>query len=121
MPADRLYCLYEAQISVAVIGIDHWVWTAYGFVDTYFGSKESIDSYYQSKEPMGWLEPLGASQIAANTPSLTPREYFFAVLQVRINEVRREWLAILDKLEDDVNQYVYGVDFVGSVLRTLGF
>ena len=67
---------------------------------------------------MGWLDPLESSLIAANTPSWTPREYFFGVLQIRINEIRREWLVIFDKVEGDVKQYVCGVDFVGNVLRT---
>jgi hypothetical protein len=119
MPSDSLYCLFEAQISVAVTGIDHSVWTAYGFIDTYFRSKESVDGYNQLKESMGWRDPFGASQIAANTSCWTPREYFFRVFEIRINEVRREWQVILDKVEGDFNQYVYDVDFMSNMLRTV--
>jgi hypothetical protein len=34
-------CLYEAQISVIVTGIDHQVWTTYGCFDTYNGTDET--------------------------------------------------------------------------------
>jgi hypothetical protein len=98
------YCLYEAQISVAVTGIDHWVWTAYGFVDTYYGSKESVDGYDQMEGPMGRPDPLAAGQIAADRLVWRPREYFFKVFEIRINEVRRQWHAIIDKVEGDINQ-----------------
>jgi hypothetical protein len=104
--ADRVYCLYEAQISVAVTGIDHWVWTAYGFVDTYFGSKESVARYHQLKVRTGRPDPLAAGQIAANNPIWTPREYFFRVFEIRINEVLREWHVIIDMVQGDIKEYV---------------
>ena len=104
--ADKLYCLYEAQISVAVTGIDHWVWTAYGFVDTYFGSKESVARYHRLKVHTGRPDPLAAGQIDTNNPIWTPREYLFKVFEIRINEVLREWHVIIDKVEGDVKEYV---------------
>jgi hypothetical protein len=103
---NKLYCLYGAQISVAVTGIDHWVWTAYGFVDTYFGSKENVDGYNQMQGLMGRSDPLAAGQIAADNPICTPREYFFKVFEIRIKEVRSQWHVIIDKVVGDVNQYV---------------
>jgi hypothetical protein len=103
---DAGYCLYDAQTSVAVTGIDHWVWTAYGFVDTYFGSKDSVDGYDQLEGPMGRVDPLAAGQILVDRYAWTPREYFFKVFEIRINEIRRQWNAIIDKVEGDINQYV---------------
>ena len=103
---DTPYCLYEAQISVTVTGIDHWVWTAYGFVDTYFGSKESVDGYDQMEGPTGRPDPLAAGQIPLDHLAWTPREYFFRVFEIRIKEVRRQWHVIIDKVEGDINQYV---------------
>jgi hypothetical protein len=95
--------LYEAQISVAVTGIDYWVWTAYGIVDTYFGSEESVDAYHQMAAPTGQPDPLAAGRIAANNPIWTPREYFFKVFEIRINKVRREWNNIIDEVESHTN------------------
>lgn len=101
------YFLYEAQISVAVTGIDDSVWVAYGFVDTYFGSEESVDRYDQWKgRRLGRPDPLAAGQIDANSPIWTPREYFIRVFEIRINQVRREWYFIIDVVENEVKQYV---------------
>ena len=100
------YCLYEAQISVGVTGIDHWVWNAYGLVDTYFGSNESLDGYDELKARLGRPDPLAAGKIDADLPIWTPREYFFKVIEIRMNQVRREWNTIVDKVESDVKQYV---------------
>ena len=89
-------------MSVAVTGIDDWVWTGYGFFDTYFGSKESVDGYHELKGRTGRPDPVAAGQIPANNPIWAPREYFLKVLEIRINEVRREWHVIIDKVEGDV-------------------
>jgi hypothetical protein len=96
--------LYEAQISVTITGIDNWVWTAFGIVDTYFGSKESVDAYHQMTAPTGQPDPLTAGQTAANNPIWTPREYFFRVFEIRLNEVRREWTNIINEMETAINQ-----------------
>lgn len=114
-PMGNLYCLYDAQISAVVTGIDDSVWTAYGFVDTYFGSKESVNGYDELKGILksgkSRPDPLTAGLLDNDTPALTPREYFFTALKVRINEVRREWHAIIDKLESDINKYVHSAEF----------
>jgi len=121
-PMDDLYCLYEAQISAVVTGIDDSAWTAYGFVDTYFGSKESVNRYDQLKGGKTQPDTLTAGLLVTNTPTLMPREYFFTVLGVRINEARRQWHAIIDKLESDVNKYVHSAGvYVQYLLSFLTF
>jgi hypothetical protein len=116
--AEKTYCLYESQISVAITGIDHWVWTAYGFVDTYFGSKESVDGYDRMKGPTGRPDPLALGRITSNNRILTPREYFLKIFEFRMNEVRRQWHVIIDKVDGDINQlyqYVQCIDFSGNI------
>jgi hypothetical protein len=103
---DRCHSLYEAKISVAVAGIDRSVWIAYGFVDTYFESDESVDRYHRWKGRRGWADPLADGQIDADNPIWTPREYFLKVFEIRINQIRKEWHWIIDKMEDEVEQYV---------------
>jgi hypothetical protein len=103
---DIPYCLYEAQISVAVTGIDHWVWTAYGFIDTYFGSKESVNAYHQLKARTGRPDPLAAGQLPVDFLIWTPREYFFKVFEIRIKEVRSQWNIIIDTVGGAVKKYV---------------
>ncbi len=106
LSAKGVQSLYEAQISVTLTGIDCWVWTAYGSFDTYFGSKESLEAYNQMVSFIGRPDPLAAGQLATNNPIWTPKEYFFKVLEIRMHEVRREWNAIVDRVDDDVKQYV---------------
>lgn len=107
---NKRHSLYEAQISVALIGIDHWVWAAYGLVDTYFESnervKESVSRYDQLKGRQGRADPLAAGHIDASKPIWTPREYFLRVFEIRIKQVQREWHNIVDKAENEVKQYV---------------
>jgi hypothetical protein len=97
-------------MSVVVTGIDHWVWTAYGCVDTYFGSEESVDGYDQMKgrrcRRWGRPDPLAAGQINAHEPIWTPREYFLKVFQVRVSQILREWNLIGSKVEEEVKRYV---------------
>jgi hypothetical protein len=86
-----------------VTGLDYSVWTAYGFVDTYFGA-ESVDHYDQLRAFTGRPDPLAAGLIDANLALWTPRSYYLKILQIRINRVRREWIAIADKVEKDAKQ-----------------
>ncbi|KAF4632047.1 hypothetical protein G7Y89_g6081 [Cudoniella acicularis] len=102
-PIDEDYCLYEAQISITVTGIDHWVWTAYGFVDNYFGSTETADSYYKLKGKLrGRADPISAGHLNGDEPIWTPREYFLTVVQIRIEKVLREWNLIVYTIENKI-------------------
>jgi hypothetical protein len=121
---DRTYALYEAQISIVVTGIDQYVWTAYGFVDTYFGSEESVEGYHQMKgrhcPRLGRPDPLAAGRIAADEPIWRPRDYFMKVLEIRTNHVVREWWYIGDKMEEEVARYIHcGVSLHSSYCLTI--
>ena len=116
--AAREQCLYEAQVSATIIGIDHRVWTAYGAVDAYYGSNETADFYYNERLRANLIaDPLTAGQLFWNGLPSTPREYFFNVLQIRINQVRREWLAIVEKVDEDVKQYVLSLELFLQKVR----
>ncbi|PMD47172.1 hypothetical protein L207DRAFT_627873 [Hyaloscypha variabilis F] len=103
----ELLCLYEAQTSLVVTGIDSRVWTAYCIVDTYFGSNESLQHYHEENGPSAQVDPLAAGQIPA-IPSITliwaPREYFSKIVAIRMNEARRAWRQIIDEVEGSVKQ-----------------
>lgn len=96
---DGFYCLYEAPISVGVIGINHTVWTAYGFIDAYFESRDAVNGcHYQlgGTTGPGQADPLASGGLGADKHVWTPGEYFFKVFEI--------W--IIDKLEKEVKQYV---------------
>jgi len=109
-PDAGLLCLYEAQTSLVVTGIDSRVWTAYCIIDTYFGSNESLQHYHEENGPSAQVDPLAAGLIPA-IPSVlliwTPREYFFTIVAIRMNEARRAWRKIIYEVEGSVKQYVY--------------
>ncbi|KAH7333039.1 hypothetical protein BKA65DRAFT_564042 [Rhexocercosporidium sp. MPI-PUGE-AT-0058] len=102
---DERYCLYEAMTSVGVTGNDHWTWAAYGFVDTYFDSRESVDGYHQMKgRRWGRADPLADGQINADEPLWDPREYFLKVVEIRTGLALMEWSQIINKMEREVQQ-----------------
>jgi len=119
---NELLCLYEAQTSLVVTGIDSRVWTAYCIVDTYFGSNEGLLHYHEENGPSAQVDPLAAGQIPA-IPSITliwtPREYFSKIVAIRMNEARRAWRKIIDEVEGSVKQYVYCKDFP-TILSAVG-
>jgi hypothetical protein len=110
------HCLYEAQISVTVTGIDDWVWTAYGLVDTYFASGETADDYDTLEGRLRRRpDPLAAGQLNADKPIWTPREYFLKVFEIRLNQALKEWDKIACTVEEEIKRYVLCMDFVGNL------
>lgn len=104
---DVANSLYEAQVSLAITGVNHKLWTAYCFVDTYFKSEDRVEDYHKIRgECGGQPDPLAAGCIDAEQPIWNPRQYFLIVLDVRVKEVRREWNMIVAKMEHAVSQYV---------------
>lgn len=122
-------CIYEVHISVLVTGIDHWSWTAFAFVDTYYKvtsiessshgaapnpeeegirNQESPDFYHeQFKSEQINFDPLTGGEDEAEPPTWTPREYFLKVLRARVKQVNHEWhntvFRVLQKLEPQVS------------------
>ncbi|KAH6720868.1 hypothetical protein BKA61DRAFT_668764 [Leptodontidium sp. MPI-SDFR-AT-0119] len=102
---DERYCLYEAMTSVGVTGNDHWTWAAYGFVDTYFDSRESVDGYHEMiGRRWGRADPLADGQINADEPLWDPREYFLKVVEIRTGLALMEWSQIINRMEREVQQ-----------------
>lgn len=82
-------CIYEAQISVLVTGIDDRFWTAYCFVDVYFkddGHTERVKYYNASKD-----DPHSCGKFPLDPPIWNPREYFLRALVGRMEQVKQEW------------------------------
>jgi hypothetical protein len=96
----------EALVSAAVTGTYQWTWTAYGFFDTYFESNESVNCYDELKSFTGWPDPLDTDEVANNSPTWEPREYFLKVLKIRMKGIRREWGAIVAETESVIKKCV---------------
>ncbi|PMD62664.1 uncharacterized protein K444DRAFT_661766 [Hyaloscypha bicolor E] len=91
-------CLYEAQLSVAVIGLDRWTWIAYAFDDTYFD--------YDTLEPFtqftAQIRPSLISPRDGDEPVWTPREHFLKTVEIKTKQVVKEWGSIVQKLQEIV-------------------
>ena len=103
--------LYEAQISCVVAGSDEWRWVGYCFVDTYFDAvgegKETVPSYH--KDSLGdegmRADPFTYGIADADKPIRNPREYFLMVFRIRINQVKREWQQVVEKVSQSIREY----------------
>jgi hypothetical protein len=105
-------CAYEAHISITVTGIDPFVWTAYGIVDTYFSTEDRVETYHlQNGIGRGRPDPIGAGMIDADLPIWTPRVYFLKTVVIRMRGIVREWRGIINQMETDIQQYVYPSDW----------
>ncbi|KAL2284958.1 hypothetical protein FJTKL_08509 [Diaporthe vaccinii] len=99
-------CIYEAQISVLLTGVDHWSSTAFAFIDTYYKgaeNNESVEHYIDQVQYGPRLDPLTEGQYDAEPPVWRPREYFLRLLESRVKQVKREWhntvFRILQRIE----------------------
>lgn len=104
IPAESDDHYYEAQLSLTVVGVDEWLWTAYCCVDTYFpGGEPSNRSYLASIVP---ADPPSGGGLWLNNPEWKPRQYFLIVLARRIMQAAREWSALVNAFEDRLISYV---------------
>ncbi|EEU48936.1 uncharacterized protein NECHADRAFT_75591 [Fusarium vanettenii 77-13-4] len=92
-------CIYEAQISCLVAGLDNHSWMAYLFIDTYYqedSSSESVE-YYHSQEDLR-TDPLAAGTVDSDLPIWTPREYFLVVYECRLKQVKHALQNLVSRL-----------------------
>jgi hypothetical protein len=99
------YCIYQAQISCVVCGLDDWQWVAYAFVDT---EHDNDDDDLVDKATS--LEELNEDPIAcgldASLPIWKPRQYYLKVFEIRVKQTRQEWDQLVRKLVLDISEYV---------------
>lgn len=95
----------ESQISVVVSVVDIHGWTAYAFEDNYYKTLESSQDLdvFCSKPGFYFPDALTAGNLDS-TRSLGPMEYFLKVFQFRIFQAHREWLMLVDRLEETVKR-----------------
>lgn len=93
--------IYEAQISFLISGFDEWFWKAYCFVDTFFFSENSLQSYHEQG-----LDAASGGERYADLPVWNPREYFLLVLARRFRQVTKEWSVLVNTLDARLEIYV---------------
>ncbi len=95
--------LYEAQISIVIVGIDHYTWTAYGTEDTYFGT-DRYDHVGTRGSRTSWDPIVGRGGLDINCPTWDPREYFLKAVEFRARSIVKDWEWVVRGLEDAVEQ-----------------
>lgn len=98
---DEQNCIYEAQLSLIILGEDDFCWTAYFCGDSYFTGGNPVHRYLQDQTD----GPTGALR-ACNRPIWDPRYYFLAVLSTRMEQVTMEWTALVQFMEDYLDPHV---------------
>jgi hypothetical protein len=105
-PPSEVWSLHEAQISCTITGTNDMRWVGYGFVDA------EVDDYLDlPKTDRSFdlsLDPMAASELDLNNSIWTPRDYFLKVFEIRMEQIRKEWECIVQKVELDVKRYVRG-------------
>jgi hypothetical protein len=100
MPKE-VWGMHETEISYVVTGSDDWRFVGYSFVD------QELDGLLtdKSEEDLSF-DQIAAEEIEANFPIWRPRDHWVMVLEVRIEQIRREWELLEYNLRLAVNQYV---------------
>jgi hypothetical protein len=104
-------CIYEAQISCLVAGLDDSSYIGYAFVDTYHNGPKNDESVveYDEKSTMPGhyaMDPLSGGMLQAERPFWSPRIYFLRLLEFRIEQVKQEWINVIFMIQKKTSSYV---------------
>jgi hypothetical protein len=108
-PSGSSWCLYEAQTSIVLIGIDDRVWTAYATIDTYYepDSANSVGFYEAEWNDHGvLLDPMtGNGGIREfSRPLWDARTYFLSVLEAHLDNYLFELDGITRAMKEVVDK-----------------
>ncbi len=108
---DEVDYLYEAEISCSLSGRDHWVWTGYMFVDTYYDNpdnRENVQNYadWDEQSTPYQTDPFTAGGTDLDQATQIPRDYWLRVLNVRVRQVLKEWQNAVAHVKQSIEAYV---------------
>ncbi|KAK7990650.1 hypothetical protein PG990_014930 [Apiospora arundinis] len=94
--------IYQAGTSCLVTGQDHHIWTAHAIFDGCHEYEDGgvLEDYEDHKNQHGlecdMVDPITGKIIA--WPSITPREFFLGVLELRSEQAKREWQRTIKRI-----------------------
>ncbi|KAI1075709.1 hypothetical protein F5B20DRAFT_585074 [Whalleya microplaca] len=96
--------IYEAQMSLLVAGLDDHSWVGYFFNDTYHNGTNNEESVvnYNDQELM---DPLSGGMLTANPPIWDPRSYFLRIFEIRLEQVKHEWINNISMIQKKTSSY----------------
>src|SRR6201999_3345192 len=93
--AERSGYLHEVQTSFVLAGWNDYLWTSYCFDDVYFEAWKDREFLFSGRKgiltPGNRTDPIRRGRPIADDAFQNPREYFLAVLRIRVMHVRNEW------------------------------
>ncbi|KAB8276290.1 hypothetical protein BDV30DRAFT_235745 [Aspergillus minisclerotigenes] len=98
--SDDSDCIYEAQLSLVVSGVDDYFWTACFCEDSYFRGKNPIPDYLEDK-----VDGPSFGLRMSKYPIWDPRYYFLSILSIRMSQVAMEWTVIVGTLEGHLDKH----------------
>jgi hypothetical protein len=98
---NELDCIYEAKLSLLVVGIDEFFWTAYFCEDMYYTGENPINDYLR----IGFDGSMGG-QRNSDWPIWDPRYYFLMGLSIRAAQITMEWSELVHLLENYLDPLV---------------
>ncbi|KAJ8114938.1 hypothetical protein OPT61_g3298 [Boeremia exigua] len=104
---------HEAQTSSLSWGTDEWFWTELFLVETYFGSEPLLRTYLNPPtdgiEGDGNDPPLGGSGSMQYDSCFDPREYFLHKLDRRLDQVAKEYSALVETFNQRMENYLSSI------------
>lgn len=99
--------VYEGQVSCVVTGIDEWRWVAYCLTDSFFDEEagETEPQYGIDVSSGVHANPFAYGATDAEIPMKRPREFFLKILEIRVNQVKREWQRVARKVHQSIRKY----------------
>ncbi|KAK4442128.1 hypothetical protein QBC34DRAFT_499893 [Podospora aff. communis PSN243] len=109
-------CLYEAQASVTIVGVEERIWAAIGTRDTFFEPNDSTHSvkYHHERrrtskdtqDPIsGRVYPRRGARNMGLSSFADPRKYFLTVLEEHLGEILiREYENIAKEMQEAVGE-----------------
>ncbi|KAI8626890.1 hypothetical protein F5Y19DRAFT_487470 [Xylariaceae sp. FL1651] len=103
-------CIYEAQVSFLIAGLDDSSWIGYAFVDTYHDgphNEESVEVYNTKSNTPGHyaMDPLSGGWLQADRPLWSPRIYFLRLFEFRIEQIKQEWINVVFMIQKKTSHY----------------
>ncbi|KAK1981825.1 hypothetical protein LZ30DRAFT_70477 [Colletotrichum cereale] len=104
--------IYSSHVSLVVTGYDQFRWTGVGVAEAWFEDKRDEDPSpdtvaryeydYQDAGCLYILDPLCRGKGDTLSPIWSPRSYFIHALEVRLEQIYREWEGVLSHFHKSI-------------------
>lgn len=101
--------LYEANVSVVILGWDHYRWVGWAFSNTLSDPTcldEVVDGVYEDHFASDGNGPVNSRLIEADKPIWDPREYWLNIVNIRMSSIYEEWRWLVMNIARRIGSWV---------------